>query len=98
MRSVRRVCPSTLPRRATSASYAAGQSSSVPRSSPTMCSLLDKPWEMMRDLAPPRGPVVRHVVSPEIHFVADALLGEKRTETPRRVEGAGRVLPLALSA
>src|SRR3954453_2936260 len=92
------MCPSTLARRVTSASYAAGQSSSVPRSSPMMCSRLDKSWEMMRDLAPPRGPVVRHVVSPEIHLVADPLLDEKRTETSCGVERAGRVLPLALAA
>src|SRR4051795_3839664 len=36
-----------------------------------------KPRQMMRDLAPPGGPVVRHVVSPEIHLVPNALLAEK---------------------
>src|SRR4051812_20981668 len=52
----------------------------------------------MGKLPLPRGPVVRHVVSPEIHLVADALLREKRTEPAGRVERTGGVLPLSLAA
>src|SRR4051795_5832271 len=96
IRSVRSSWPSTGPRRPTSASNAAGQSSSVPRSRPMTCS--GKARQMMRDLPSPRGPVVRHVMSPEIHLVPDALLGQKRTEALGRLERAGRVLPLALAA
>src|SRR2546425_1041656 len=96
IRSVRSVCPSTGPTRETSASNAAGQSSSVPRSKPMTCS--DKARKMMRDLAPPGRPVVRHVVSPQVHLVPDPLLGEQRTEPLRRLQRTGRVLPLALPA
>ena len=39
-----------------------------------------EPRQMMRELAPPGRPVVRHVVSPKIDLVANALLAEQRTE------------------
>src|SRR2546423_15397581 len=52
---------------------------------------------MMSDLALPGRPVVRHIVSPEIHLVPDALLAKKRTEALGRLERPGRVLPLALA-
>src|SRR3954454_3090790 len=97
MRCVTSSRPATGPRRETSASKAPGQSSSVPSSSPISRGS-DKAGEMMRDLRAPRRPVVRHVVSPEVELVAKALLAEQPRETLRRVEGAGRVLPLALSA
>src|SRR6476646_11442693 len=105
IRSVRSSWPSTGPSRETSASNARGQSSSVPISNPIRCSAIScnpprswEPWQMMRDLASPRRPVVRDVVAPEVDLAGDALLVEQRAEAPRRVERAGRVLPLPLSA
>src|SRR3954453_23735350 len=97
MRCVARSRPATGPSRETSASNAPGQSSSVPSSSPIKRAS-DEAGEMMRDLRAPRRPVVRHVVSPEVELVANALLAEQPREPLRRLERAGRVLPLALSA
>src|SRR4029453_7589642 len=100
MRSVVSRCVSprqrTSPSRPTTAPKARGQSSSVPRRRPMRWS--DKPGKMMRDLRSPRRPVVRHVMSPEVELAADALLAEPLGEAPGRLEGAGRVLPLALPA
>src|SRR5438067_8753248 len=53
---------------------------------------------MMRNLSAPRRPVVRDVVSPEVELVPDPLLREEPGEPSRRLERAGRVLPLALAA
>src|SRR3954468_6326823 len=97
MRCVASSRPPTGPRRETRASNAPGQSSSVPRSNP-MRRASDKAGEMMRDLRAPRRPVVRHVVSPEVELMGKALLAEQPREPLRRLECAGRVLPLALSA
>src|SRR5579885_2644358 len=101
MRSVWNRWPATGPRRATSASNAAGQSSSVPSSRPITKSLTrasQEPRQMMRDLPPPRRPVVRHVVTPQVELVPDPLLREQRREAAGGLERAGRVLPLALAA
>src|SRR5438552_14914871 len=51
---------------------------------------------MVSELGSPGGPVVRDVVSPEIELVPESLTGEQLRETPRALERAGRVLPLAL--
>src|SRR5215218_2614664 len=99
IRSVRKTCRSPScsigGRRATSASNAVGQSSSVPRRSPIRCS--GKARQMMRDLRAPSGPVVRYVPPPDVELVTDAFLREQRREPPRLVESAGRVLPRALT-
>src|SRR4051794_37801961 len=97
MRCVESSRPPTGPSRETRASNAPGQSSSVPRSKP-MRRNSDKAGEMMRDLRPPRRPVVRHVVSPEVELVANVLLAENPCEPLRRLERTRRVLPLTLSA
>src|SRR3954447_10228995 len=97
MRCVASSRPATGPSRETSASNAPGQSSSVPSRSPIKRAS-DKAGEMMRDLRAPRRPVVRHVVSPEVELVANPLLAEQPREPLRRLERAGRVLPLPLAA
>src|SRR5215207_7971701 len=53
---------------------------------------------MVRELCLPRRPVVRDVVTPEVELVADPLLVQARRERLRRLERAGRVLPLPLAA
>src|SRR5690348_6600907 len=79
--------------RSTIASNARGQSSSVPSSSPIRCSCSRKARQMMSDLGPPRGPVVRGVLAPHVELVPEALLRKQRGEPVRLVERSGRVLP-----
>src|SRR5256885_3352879 len=66
--------------------------------SDAQASASDEAWQMMSKLGSPGGPVMRDVVSPEIELVPDSLTGEQLRETPRALERAGRVLPLALPA
>src|SRR3954469_19868322 len=102
----RRPEPSVIgPRRAMRVSKAVGQSSSVPRSRPirwvvsVMRSFRSaEAGQMVRDLRAPRRPVVRDVVAPEVELVADVLVAQAFGETQGAVEGAGRVLPLPLTA
>src|SRR5689334_2050981 len=94
------------PSRLTSASYARGQSSSVPSSNPMTCSTVDlqaaeasaEAWQVMGELGAPRRPVVRDVVTPQVELAADAPLAEQVGHLPGGVQRAGRVLPLALAA
>src|SRR4051812_12736818 len=109
-RSVSIVCavpaPSvTGPSRPMSVSNAAGQSSSVPRSSPMRCLVSvmrsfrsAEAGEMVGDLRAPRRPVVRDVVAPQVELVADVLVAQALGEAQRALERAGRVLPPALAA
>src|ERR687888_709648 len=87
--------------RAISVSYAADQSSSVPSSSPIRwvgISSSHEAWQMVGDLALPRRPVVRHVVTPQVELVPDPLPREDAGESLRALERPGRVLPHALAA
>src|SRR5213593_396841 len=97
IRSVRKTCRSPpcsiAGSRSTIASNARGQSSSVPSSSPIRCS--GKARQMMSDLRPPRGPVVRRILAPDVELVADALRREQRGEAVRLLERSGGVLPRA---
>src|SRR5262249_8853894 len=96
-RSVASVRPANGPSRATSASNAPGQSSSVPSSSP-MSRRSDKAGEMMPDLRAPRRPAGRNVGPPQGQLVRESLRAERRREGVRRLERARRVLPLTLTA
>src|SRR5438552_1346019 len=92
----------TGPSRRTSASYARGQSFSVPSSSPMMCSTVSsrstQARQVVRELGPPPGPVVRDVVAPQAQLAPDAFVSEQAGHLLRRVQRAGGVLPLALAA
>ena len=84
------------PTRPTRPSNARGQSSSVPSSKPIRWLESEEgvtsaePRQMMRDLGPPRGPVVRDVVAPEVELTADALVRHDPGEALRARERAGR--------
>src|SRR3954454_23626594 len=86
--------------RVISVSNAADQSSSVPSSSPIRWLGISshEAWQMMGDLALPRGPVVRDVVAPQVELVPDPLPREDAGESLRALQRAGRVLPHALAA
>src|SRR4051794_17743282 len=53
---------------------------------------------MMRELVPPRRPIVRNVVPPQVELAANPLRLEQPGQPARALERSGRVLPLALSA
>src|SRR3954468_6444587 len=87
--------------RAISVSNAVDQSSSVPSNSPIRwvgISSSHEAWQMMRDLALPRRPIVRHVVAPQVELVSDSLPREDVRESLRALQRARRVLPHALTA
>ena len=44
-----------------------------------------EPWQMVGELRSPGGPVVRHVVAPEVQLAADPLLAEQAGERPGAV-------------
>src|SRR4051812_15065296 len=106
MRSVVRWCvepsgPLSGPTRLTSVSNARGQSSSVPSSRPMRWSgmeqYLTEPGQVVGELALPTGPVVWHVVPPDVEFTAQALRPQRVREPAGARDGAGRVLlPRAL--